>query len=394
MNILAFLKIFRRPWDVNNIFRQAFTFSCCQDVEAAEVEKRDPEKEAYSAVNIQAGLMDLVSDKNFEGQADQAAGISKFTDSLLHGTPEREAGTENVKYGDPGFMGAIFQGRPDIKSAFHKSKGAGDGRTFEEWFSANEHRYQDVVQFGVDKTITAREGTRGLTDILTDVQDNVMDLKDQWVGGELDTLKKYAGTAMEALRLADPAAAELLDQTTAAVTQQLADAQGPLSDQTYNDISQPILGNMAASGFGTYDPAAQKAIFRQTDAERQNRLGRAEQAALTTVAARDRHYGDPYQQITGRSSGREAQGITGMANSQYQDIIDPFNPAIMGAFADNVGNTNAANIAYTNNQAAAAAAPWGFAGDILGGLAGGAAQGLAGRPRAAATPKITPKVTG
>jgi hypothetical protein len=376
MNILALLRFFR-TLDHRHL-AQTFTLSWCNDFDAPDVEKRDPEREALSAVNIQAGLMDLIADKNFAAQGDQAAGVSKFTDSLLFGTPAREAGTKNVREGDPEFMMSVFETRPDIKASFDQSKGAGFGGTFDEWWANNRGNYMDVVNLGVDREVTAREATRGLADIMRDAQGSIMDMKEDFVGRELDTVKKFASSAMEALALADPESAALLDQTAASAKQQLADAQGPLSQQTYDALSQPIMSNMAAAGFGSMDPAAQKAIFQRSDQERQRRLLEAQQSALTTVGARNRFYGDPFMATIGRSSSAEAQGMTNTANSQYQDMIDPFNPAILGAFADNVGNQNAANIANANNQAAAAMAPWGFAGQVIGGGLQGAGSAFGG----------------
>lgn len=388
MNILSLLKFFK-TFNLRHL-QGAFCLGVCADApDAPEVVKRDPGGEALEAVNIQAGLMDLIADKNFQAQEGQAAGISKFTESLLFGTPEREASVKNVREGDPEFMMSLFEGRPDIKAAFNSAKAGStteDGYpipgfegTFDEWWSQNRTNYMDVVQSGVDREIPYREATRGLSSIIDDMQTKVMDYKEKYVGRELETVQKFAQTAMDALRDADPISAQLLDQTAQSAETQLANAQGPLSDDAYTNIADPIMRNMAAAGFGTYDPAAQKAIFQRSDQEQQRRLLEAQQSALTTVNARNRFYGDPFMATIGRSSSSEAQGITGGANSQYEDMIDPFNPAILGAFADNVGNQNAANIANANNQAAASAAAWGFAGDVIGGLSRVGGGYLAGR---------------
>ncbi len=178
-------------------------------------------------------------------------------------------------------------------------------------------------------------------------------LNRQQRSGDIADVQMLAGQARTAFDSLNPEAAALYNNVARMDAQQLA-AGAQLDPFQQRAIEQGYRSAISSRGLnlGSGDAAGEAlAAFAGGEQMRQLRRGNA----LQSATALQGFYGDPFQQILGRSGG-SAQGLLNSSQAQTAQggakLFDPFN-----AYASDVFNTNynadaSARIASANNTTA------------------------------------------
>lgn len=193
-------------------------------------------------------------------------------------------------------------------------------------------------------------GAPGTLDMLERATPRLVDLGNRAQSSvrasEIQDVFNLGPKALEAFKNYDPASTGLADSLAARAKERL-DANGALDPFMRRQLSQNIRGAQSARGFGTGTNDAAAEAYYQASTQEQRRRD-SEQFAGGVLSQRAALYGDPFQTLLGRSSGRSVPNVP-MANtpSLVQDNVDPFAYQVAG---QNQAASNAANIAGYNSQ--------------------------------------------
>lgn len=190
---------------------------------------------------------------------------------------------------------------------------------------------------------------------------------------DLADIKNLGPEAMAAMRAANPGQWALLDELTKQAGGDLA-AGAKLTPGMEREIQQYVRRGAAARGMGV-GPVDLYTEAMTMGSAGQNLLNQRRSFAAGVVDLNQRLAGDPFLQITGRSSGAlsSAAGVTGqgqgLASSLGPDIFNPESQYGADIQVGNRQNWLAAQTATRANQSALYGAGISAAGSILGGFA-------------------------
>ena len=170
---------------------------------------------------------------------------------------------------------------------------------------------------------------------------------------EVDSLTKFGPEYLAALQGANPEQTALRNRMMEQANQQLDGGLSPFEQrqfqQNFRSAASGRLGDTGLSGAGA------ETYFLQAQADARKR--QAQQFAQSLIAQDQAIYGDPFLQITGRSSGSlpASQSILGAGQSiganSGAPSFDPFNSYAQDVYNTNSNGQNAANIAAGNRSA-------------------------------------------
>lgn len=242
----------------------------------------------------------------------------------------------------------------------------------------SERKYRpQYTQLDLDNAklaLTGDKGNNGLLDIMATYGPDLARINQQSLSaqraGDIADVQSLAGASRTAYDQLNPEGAGLLKRINALRMSELDNPYSMTASQR-RESEQNVRGAQAARGFG-YGPtdAFTEAMYL---GDRQRGLYNERlQAAGQTIGLNQSFYGDPFQQILGRPSGSNAQGLyqqaAGVGPSQ---VFDPYNDYFGEAYASNANAKTAANISHKNNQAAITGAIFGGLGSLGGGFLGG-----------------------
>ena len=195
--------------------------------------------------------------------------------------------------------------------------------------------------------------------------------------GDIADVQNLAGSSRSAYDALNPEGAALLKRINALRQDELADPFAMTASQR-RESEQNVRGAQAARGMG-YGPtdAFTESLYL---GDRQRGLyNERMQNAAQTIGLNQAFYGDPFQQILGRPSGTNAQGLYQQAAGiGPQQVFDPYSSYYGNAYNFNANAQNAANIAGANANAGILGAGIGALGTIGGGMMGGPIGARAG----------------
>lgn len=195
--------------------------------------------------------------------------------------------------------------------------------------------------------------------------------------GDIADVQNLAGSSRSAYDALNPEGAALLKRINALRQDELANPFAMTASQR-REAEQNVRGAQAARGMG-YGPtdAFTESLYL---GDRQRGLyNERMQNAAQTIGLNQAFYGDPFQQILGRPSGTNAQGLYQQAAGiGPQQVFDPYSSYYGNAYNFNANAQNAANIAGANANAGILGAGIGALGTIGGGMMGGPIGARAG----------------
>lgn len=187
--------------------------------------------------------------------------------------------------------------------------------------------------------------------------------------GDIADVSRLAGASRSAYDQLNPEGAALLRRITALRMDELEDPYAMSASQR-REAEQNVRGAQSVRGMGMGPTDAFQEAMYLGDRQRglyNERL----QGAAQTVGMNQSFYGDPFQQILGRPSGSNAQGLYQQAQGVGpQQVFDPYSSYFGNAYGFNANAQNAANIAGANNSAAIGGALLGVGGRLGGSLIG------------------------
>jgi len=195
--------------------------------------------------------------------------------------------------------------------------------------------------------------------------------------GDIADVNNLAGASRTAYDQLNPEGAAMLKRINALRMEELQNPYA-MSGGQRREAEQNVRGAQASRGFG-YGPtdAFTEALYLG-DRQRglyEDRIRGASQA----IGLNQSFYGDPFQQILGRPSGSNPQGLYQTASGVGPDqVFDPYSSYFGNAYGFNANAQNAANIAGANQNAGILGAGLGALGTIGGGMMGGRAGAAAG----------------
>lgn len=171
---------------------------------------------------------------------------------------------------------------------------------------------------------------------------------------DIDAIREMGGASREALRTANPDTTRLLDELNRQANEDLA-LGTRLNPMELRAAQQDSRSNRTRQGFGqgSENDLLSEALNLLLQGRGQQDRSRA--FAGGVAQANQGFYGDPFQQILGRSSGGGALGGLLQQAAGQQRGTSAFNPE--SAYASDIYNTNynadaAARIASANNRGA------------------------------------------
>jgi len=211
-------------------------------------------------------------------------------------------------------------------------------------------------------------GTRGLLDIYSNEiapRFSAADRASSAASREADIsdVEKYGQRAVEAFRSANPQQQKLLGSLNTQVSDDL-DAGYGFGSPERRLIRESVMSGQADRGFGTGDPSD---VYAQAMAESGYGVQRHQQRldnAMKLTGINQATTGDPFQLVTGRSSGAGGLGLLGQAGNTSSSVND----SLFGMGTNlldwnaNAGATEA--ISKANNMAGLAGAGISAAGSV------------------------------
>jgi hypothetical protein len=229
--------------------------------------------------------------------------------------------------------------------------------------------------------LTGDKGNNGLLDIMAQYGPEMARINQDTLtaqrAGDIADVQNLAGSSRSAYEALNPEGAALLKRINSLRQDELANPYSMTAGQR-RESEQNVRGAQASRGFG-YGPtdAFQEAMYL---GDRQRGLyNERMQGAAQTIGLNQSFYGDPFQQILGRSSGTSPQGLYQQAAGVGpQQVFDPYSSYYGNAYNFNANAQNAANIAGANQNAGILGAGIGALGSIGGGMMGGPIGARAG----------------
>ncbi len=185
---------------------------------------------------------------------------------------------------------------------------------------------------------------------------------------DIADVKNLGPEAIAAMKAANPEQAALLDKLTSGAQSDL-DLGQQMDPYMQRNLQQSLRAGQAARGFGYGGNDA----YAEATAQAQMGYGLQQQRrqyAQGIVGLNQSVYGDPYQQILGRTSGANAaaSAYAGQAGGQLSgSLFNPESSMSQDIYGANYNAANAANIAGLNRTGALAGSALGASGNILGG---------------------------
>ena len=180
---------------------------------------------------------------------------------------------------------------------------------------------------------------------------------------------RAAGASRSAYEQLNPEGAALLKRINSLRMEELADPYAMSASQR-RGAEQNVRGAQSVRGFGMGPTDAFQEAMYLGDRQR-GLFNERMQGAGQTIGLNQSFYGDPFQQILGRPSGSNAQGLYQQAQGVGpQQVFDPYSSYFGNAYGFNANAQNAANIAGANNSAAMGGALLGVGGRLGGSLIG------------------------
>lgn len=249
---------------------------------------------------------------------------------------------------------------------------------YQQMLQGNRSNYQPEMRteggyYQSRSRMVPTERSEGLLDLIRDINPEVDALTQESQNRqrqfEADSIAQYGPKYLEALQAANPRQTQLrntlMDQAEQQLTGELDPFEQRQFQQSFRQAAAGRLGDTGLSGAGA------ETYYLQSQQERRKR--EAQQLAQGLIAQDQALYGDPFLQITGRSSGSmpAAQAIIGQGQSvgagagpQY---FDPFNSYAQDVYSTNANAASAQGIAAGNRQAGLVSGGLGAFGNILGG---------------------------
>lgn len=187
--------------------------------------------------------------------------------------------------------------------------------------------------------------------------------------GDIADVSSLAGASRSAYEQLNPEGAALLKRINSLRMEELADPYAMSASQR-RGAEQNVRGAQSVRGFGMGPTDAFQEAMYLGDRQR-GLFNERMQGAGQTIGLNQSFYGDPFQQILGRPSGSNAQGLYQQAQGVGpQQVFDPYSSYFGNAYGFNANAQNAANIAGANNSAAMGGALLGVGGRLGGSLIG------------------------
>jgi hypothetical protein len=187
--------------------------------------------------------------------------------------------------------------------------------------------------------------------------------------GDIADVSSLAGASRSAYEQLNPEGAALLKRINSLRMEELADPYAMSASQR-RGAEQNVRGAQSVRGFGMGPTDAFQEASYLGDRQR-GLFNERMQGAGQTIGLNQSFYGDPFQQILGRPSGSNAQGLYQQAQGVGpQQVFDPYSSYFGNAYGFNANAQNAANIAGANNSAAMGGALLGVGGRLGGSLIG------------------------
>ena len=187
--------------------------------------------------------------------------------------------------------------------------------------------------------------------------------------GDIADVSSLAGASRSAYEQLNPEGAALLKRINSLRMEELADPYAMSASQR-RGAEQNVRGAQSVRGFGMGPTDAFQEASYLGDRQR-GLFNERMQGAGQTIGLNQSFYGDPFQQILGRPSGSNAQGLYQQAQGVGpQQVFDPYSSYFGNAYGFNANAQNAANISAANNSAAVTGAMFGAVGNLGGSLLG------------------------
>lgn len=240
-----------------------------------------------------------------------------------------------------------------------------------------ERKYgPQYTQLEVDKARQALygdKGNNGLLDLMARSGPELARINQDTLSaqraGDIADVQRLAGASRSAYDQLNPEGAALLHRINALRQEELANPYGMTASQT-REAQQAVRGAQGARGLGFGPTDAFTEALYMGDRQR-GLYNERMQGAAQTIGLNQNFYGDPFQQILGRPSGSNAQGLVNQAHGfGPQQVFDPYNGYFGEAYAGNANAANAANIAGANNKAAIISSIFSGLGSLGGGALG------------------------
>lgn len=187
--------------------------------------------------------------------------------------------------------------------------------------------------------------------------------------GDIADVSSLAGASRSAYEQLNPEGAALLKRINSLRMEELADPYAMSASQR-RGAEQNVRGAQSVRGFGMGPTDAFQEAMYLGDRQR-GLFNERMQGAGQTIGLNQSFYGDPFQQILGRPSGSNPQGLYQTASGVGPNqVFDPYSSYFGNAYGFNANAQNAANIAGANNSAAMGGALLGVGGRLGGSLMG------------------------
>jgi hypothetical protein len=272
--------------------------------------------------------------------------------------------------GFPGLPGLPFGGGGGFPGLPGLPFGGGGGDLFGGLFGGDDKPKRRLITPGrwVPRGTTRLGPQRGFLSIYNeDIMPALQRARSGARAADIADVQELGPEMREALRVANPEAAALLDELFGQSELDLG-LGATLNPSEYRNISQAIAAGQMERGMG-YGPGDN---FEQALASLDYGRGlQRERRAFAgnTLAQLEEFYGNPFERILARSDGNAGLGVAGagLGASKQENLFNPESDYAGSIFNTIYNASLAKSIAAKNNQAAITAAGIGAAGNLLGG---------------------------
>lgn len=231
----------------------------------------------------------------------------------------------------------------------------------------------------VEKSVTVPgHHQAGLMETYPEVVDLWSDItaraQERQAGSTAELLAKYGPQYMETLRNINPEQTALRDTLYGQAVSDL-EAGRSLTPGERREVEQSVRSSEAARGMG-FGPLDAWAELLATGSAGEQRYRERQQFAQNMIGLDQALYGDPFMQLTGRTSGATAlgAGTVPTAGQAYQltgaKYTNPYDPLAFDLASMGFGAQMDANLIRSQNRLAAMKAGSQMLGGIIGGLGG------------------------
>lgn len=271
-----------------------------------------------------------------------------------------------------------------LRAQLEMEKGTGAFKDIGPRINIEREYRPQYTQLDIDTARGALTGDKGNNGLLAfmDQYGPEMDriarrgLTDQRAGDIAD-VNNLAGASRTAYDQLNPEGAAMLKRINTLRMEELEDPYAMSASQR-RAAEQNVRGAQSVRGMGMGPTDAFQEAMYLGDRQRglyEDRIRGASQA----IGLNQSFYGDPFQQILGRPSGSNPQGLYQTASGVGPNqVFDPYSSYFGNAYGFNANAQNAANIAGANQNAGILGAGLGALGTIGGGMMGGPAGAAAG----------------